>query len=187
MVKEYIRHNKDTSNPNFPHGKFAGYRAGCKCPKCNEANNNNKRLAYHKRKLPKEPKMHFKVCGGCHQEKTFSEFYKSGDYLNPYCKSCETLRRRKYFYKRKYNLTIEDYEALLKSQNYVCAMNGEKFKGREPFVDHDHTTGKIRGLLCGKCNFGLGHFDDQINKLQNAISYLRKSAADCPETGVSSN
>lgn len=191
MIREYIHHNKDTNNSNFPHGTFAGYRAGCKCFDCNKANNNKKRLAYQNRNIEKEKiDTENKICGECEIKKPNSKFYLIGEYLSPYCKDCEIPRRKKYLYLRAYNLTIEEYEAMIKKQGNRCALSSDhEFKGREPFVDHDHTTNKVRGLLCTKCNFGLGQFNDDIVLLKSAIKYLEEnSAADCPPIdGVSSN
>jgi hypothetical protein len=78
-----------------------------------------------------------------------------------------------------YGLTIDDYESLLKKQNYKCAICGSdntksKISNRF-YVDHDHETGKIRGLLCSNCNFALGHFNDNIDILLKAISYLEEN------------
>ena len=55
---------------------------------------------------------------------------------------------------------------------HTCESCGREVRRLE--VDHCHTTGKFRGLLCGKCNRGLGHFLEDINLLQKAISYLKK-------------
>jgi NMD protein affecting ribosome stability and mRNA decay len=74
--------------------------------------------------------------------------------------------------KRKYGLDIDEYNQLLESQNHKCAICGEEMHGREVTVDHCHQTMRIRGILCGKCNKGLGHFRDRIDVLTKAISYL---------------
>lgn len=73
-----------------------------------------------------------------------------------------------------YGLTIEDYEQMLTSQNNCCAIC--KLELKKPCVDHCHITGNIRQVLCGKCNTGLGMFQDDIELLEAAITYLRKHA-----------
>ena len=75
--------------------------------------------------------------------------------------------------KRAYGLTLEAYEILVKNQNKRCLICNEIPK-KKLVVDHDHKTGKIRGLLCEACNKGIGHFKDNCLNLQNAINYLRK-------------
>lgn len=78
--------------------------------------------------------------------------------------------------KRHYNLTIEQYEGLLESQNGVCAIckRPEKYKNRKYLaVDHDHVTEKIRGLLCNKCNCVLGYAEDNPLVLKAAVEYLK--------------
>lgn len=76
--------------------------------------------------------------------------------------------------KRLYGITPEQYEELLKSQDGVCAIcGGTCITGRRLSVDHDHETNKIRGLLCSRCNFGIGQLDT-IEKLNNAVKYLEK-------------
>lgn len=175
MIRQYIRHNKDFTSDNFPHGKFAGYQAGCKCEACNRANNDKKRIAYQNRNKEKEMQSkEIKICGGCEREKPTTEFYPSGEYLSPYCKDCETIRRRKYSYLREYNLSIESFEQLVETHKNLCAICRKNFSGREPFVDHCHKTDKVRGLLCAKCNFGIGQFNDDVELLRKAISYLEK-------------
>lgn len=74
-----------------------------------------------------------------------------------------------------YNITLDEYNLLLKEQDYKCALCGtEKAGGRGTFhVDHDHKTGKVRGLLCHHCNTGLGLFYDSENLLLKAILYLK--------------
>lgn len=84
----------------------------------------------------------------------------------------------------QYKLTLEDYDALLDLQDGVCAICGDppEVLGQNLHVDHDHICcprGKscgecIRGLLCSKCNHGLGNFNDSIEKLKSAIEYLER-------------
>ena len=71
-------------------------------------------------------------------------------------------------------MTLEQYDQLFESQGGVCAICGRiDSDGRRLSVDHDHRAGKVRGLLCGKCNRGIGIFDEDIIKLQSAINYLK--------------
>lgn len=74
---------------------------------------------------------------------------------------------------RKYGLTVEEYEDMLRKQKgrcYIC--------GNEPFetlhIDHCHTTGKIRKLLCSSCNTALGHTREDIKILEKLISYVKE-------------
>jgi hypothetical protein len=78
---------------------------------------------------------------------------------------------------RRYGLSAEEalaYEAQRKTCE-ICdnAFNHDK---REPYWDHDHETGSLRGLLCTDCNFGLGQFRDSLDRLRGAILYLERAA-----------
>lgn len=87
------------------------------------------------------------------------------------------LSSRRTHLKRKYNITLEEFDQKLSNQNYRCAIcNGTDTHDKHSVfaVDHCHTTGKIRGLLCWKCNAGLGLFNDNKENLKNAINYLKK-------------
>jgi len=70
-------------------------------------------------------------------------------------------------------LTAQEYEDMFVSQKGVCAICRLKDSKQRLAVDHNHKTGKIRGLLCGKCNKGLGLFDDAHILLTKASQYLR--------------
>lgn len=82
--------------------------------------------------------------------------------------------------KRLYGMTIQDYYSLLEMQNNVCAicfkqetiLDNKQGIIRRLAVDHCHETGKIRGLLCYRCNIGLGKFRHSIQILENATKYL---------------
>lgn len=74
---------------------------------------------------------------------------------------------------KKYGLTVADYQALLDKQGGTCALCGvPPADGRRLAVDHDHVTGRVRGLLCQRCNGGLGALGDDVAGLQRAIAYL---------------
>jgi hypothetical protein len=80
---------------------------------------------------------------------------------------------------KPYGITAADYAALLLAQGGVCAICHQPAKGGRTstarlHVDHDHGSGKVRGLLCNKCNLAIGHLSDQ-GLLQAAADYLRRS------------
>lgn len=89
------------------------------------------------------------------------------------------LRSRKAHLKRKFGLSLQQYDELLIGQNNTCAIcfsSGSKDqKHKRLFVDHDHITGKIRGLLCSLCNHILGCAEDKITILENSIVYLKRN------------
>lgn len=96
------------------------------------------------------------------------EYHKK--YYEKYYK--ENKEKNKY---KRYGLTLEEYNEISKTQNDCCAICGKhksKLK-KELVVDHCHSTGKVRGLLCYGCNTSLGVFNDDIRILQKAINYLK--------------
>lgn len=79
--------------------------------------------------------------------------------------------------KHLYGITLENYERLYNRQEGHCAICDKWFPqfGKKGLgVDHDHTTGKIRGLLCNRCNMGIGCLADNIEILLRAIAYITK-------------
>lgn len=79
--------------------------------------------------------------------------------------------------RKKFGLTLEEFEALAQKQNNVCAICGEFASSKSHprlSVDHDHVTGLIRGLLCLGCNAGLGAFKDSTSLLTKAVEYLQE-------------
>jgi hypothetical protein len=127
------------------------------------------------------------VCNKCGVEKLTSEYYKG----HKRCKDCYSKdyknKRPSYDNKKDYMLKytygedfgLEQYKNLLQEQNEVCAIclnpntNGRK-DSNNLYVDHDHNTGKVRGLLCSNCNRMLGMVGDNISTLTNAVKYLKK-------------
>ena len=139
-----------------------------------------------------------KACSKCGKIKPLSDYSfkrpknrKPG--LQPRCKSCakedtrdwkirnqDTARDR--YLQRQYGITEQEYNAILLSQNNRCCLcgiefNSGKFGPDSPVVDHCHTHGHVRGILCNECNRGLGYFHDNIQALENAATYLRDSNA----------
>lgn len=130
-----------------------------------------------------------RTCTGCKKTKNNEEFYMSrGKYKSP-CKAC---CRKKYhkiknteWYKeqylrasllRAYNITLEERNELTQKQGNKCGICTREFcKEIGPYVDHCHTTGKVRGILCSKCNLILGQIKDNIQIAKNIIKYLGES------------
>jgi hypothetical protein len=86
------------------------------------------------------------------------------------------ISSRRSHLKRIFNITLEEYNALSIKQNHKCAICKEEeiyYRNKVLCVDHDHTTGKIRGLLCNRCNRSIGLLKDSIEILENAIKYLK--------------
>jgi hypothetical protein len=86
----------------------------------------------------------------------------------------EHLRRKSRISTLKvdYGLTEACYAAMLEAQNGVCAICGQAERGRRLAVDHCHTTGKVRALLCGFCNPSLGLMGDDSARLRAAADYI---------------
>lgn len=102
----------------------------------------------------------------CHPDRVD---YRKGLCCPCYHKLPETLsksvKRRRL---RKYNLSDEQYSILLNQQKGKCIICGEI----PTSIDHNHETGKVRGVLCLNCNLGLGNFKDDLDLLKNAVKYL---------------
>lgn len=136
-----------------------------------------------------------KTCTKCKETKPLSEFYvdrAKQDGKRNYCSSCDIEKSRRYReefpekskrqvrsskLKIKYQIDLEQFEAMVESQNNSCAIcKTEFYDPRRTCVDHNHTTGKVRQILCHHCNSGLGMFRESEEYLTNAINYLRAHA-----------
>jgi len=118
-----------------------------------------------------------KWCGGCSKWKTRStkNWYKNKtmkDGLNTQCTTCYIDRALMSLY----GITKADYDKMVKRQKGKCCIckdiTNQDVTREKLSVDHCHKTGVVRGLLCPKCNKGLGLFSDCIKKFKSAIKYL---------------
>lgn len=99
-----------------------------------------------------------------------------------YHKKRETVRAQQLM--KKYGLTYEQHQEMFRAQGGACSICGTLFdvafvghakgKSNKAHVDHDHVSGKVRGLLCTQCNTALGLFKDNSANLAKAIVYLEK-------------
>jgi hypothetical protein len=145
-----------------------------------------------------------KVCNACNIEQSVDLFYRNAktfDRLQPFCKRCGFTKHAEWVRNNRtrareinarwkknnpercldlhrrclYGISLEEIQKLREKQGGKCAICLVDFKDfSSACVDHCHTTGKVRGLLCNRCNHGLGHFRDNLSTLQRAIEYLKK-------------
>ena len=86
-----------------------------------------------------------------------------------------TIKKEEYRLKSKYGITLTEKNVLLQKQNNKCKICLVEFSNVTPNVDHCHITNKVRGILCGSCNRGLGIFKDNTKLLTKAINYLEEN------------
>lgn len=117
-------------------------------------------------------------CSVCSREKSLACFYdrKCGRKgVLAQCRECRKTTQFKSKLKRLYGITPEDYYTLFVNQNgqcNICGIHQAELKNRLD-TDHCHITGKVRGLLCHKCNKALGLFKDSSEILEKASKYLK--------------
>ena len=123
-------------------------------------------------------------CRNCDTVKPLHEFgRRSGGRSGraAYCTSCHTEKSkqsrdrlhggsRAYHLERRYGITEAEYDEMVEAQGGFCALCGER---PAQHVDHDHMTGRVRGVLCFCCNQGLGNFRDRADVMRAAIDYLQ--------------
>lgn len=113
-----------------------------------------------------------KRCPRCAVVKPRAEWnrYRSAsDGFAAYCRQCRAAEGRARYLQRDYGMTEADREQLRSSQMGICCIC---LSASAEHVDHDHETGKVRGVLCFSCNAALGQFKDRPDVIRRAISYL---------------
>lgn len=90
------------------------------------------------------------------------------------CRGCYRTSRK---FEREYGITFQDFDVMFAAQDGRCVICSEEFGERKPHVDHCHATGMARGLLCYKCNVGLGSFEDNPERLRAAAKYIEAHRA----------
>ena len=134
-----------------------------------------------------------KRCRTCKQVKPHGEFHRRpnrNDGLSSYCKPCvseqskvrnalphKKQKARENKYRVKYGIGVAEYDRMLQAQGGCCAICRVPAEGSPLHVDHDHVTGRVRELLCLKCNALLGQAGDQISILRLAIQYLERNSS----------
>src|SRR5690348_12230747 len=133
-----------------------------------------------------------KICAKCQEYKPRDEFHQRGKTKHSYCKDCRKTYQEEWYQKsrldpnssayplnrrlkhvnRQYGLTASEYLALYDAQKGKCAICEVSIDILNCNVDHDHTTGEVRGLLHKGCNHGLGLFNDDAVLIRKALYYL---------------
>lgn len=147
-----------------PHGTPRGYAGwGCRCEGCRSAYSTS-RKEYRERVrdagLPPEDPRHGTVNG-----------YTNLQCRCGKCSEVMSVQQKVNKARSRYGLTPEDVEDIYSGQGGVCAIC--KCDSGDLVVDHDHTTGEVRGVLCRNCNGGLGMLGDSVERLRAALAYLR--------------
>lgn len=136
-----------------------------------------------------------KQCSKCKEWKEEIKFNKRKERngLRSECKICQSQNAKNYYIINKkslkifsskekksnenqrlnriYNITMEDYNNMYNNQNGKCLICEESFE--KLCIDHDHKTGKVRGLLCRNCNGGIGLLKENIHIIKNSLNYLK--------------
>ena len=129
-----------------------------------------------------------RVCQGCGKEYELGVDSTQHKYCSTSCRGKwhynrwkssggkrDARKQKTYWLRNKYGISADDYDNMLEAQGHRCACCGtDEPTGYNWHVDHNHSTGDVRGLLCSKCNQGIGLFDESIEKLNSAIAYLEK-------------
>lgn len=111
-----------------------------------------------------------KLCRGCNTVRPRPDFRRNKyqlDGLTGRCKDC----LRDEWRQKKYGLSRDEYLSMLTGQGFSCAVCGSR-NSRSLVIDHDHSNGEVRGILCDNCNRGIGLLGDSIENLKSAARYL---------------
>lgn len=142
-------------------------------------------------RINKDSSKYLKKCSKCKQlypalPKFFYRHRNRRDGLDPWCKECKKDYDKKHHKIKKFNITLKQYKKLLNTQKGQCLICGRDFDNiyrnpkqnhiyYTPRIDHDHRTGKVRGILCHHCNIALGSFNENPLILVRAIKYLKEN------------
>lgn len=162
--------------------KSSGLQSRCKeCAKAWQRNNRSTRREWERRHAEKPGVRERKAAQARDRRRENPERYRAYQ-RKLYAQDPKSFleRSRQYSIKRRFGLTQQQYEDMVAAQDGKCAICLQNRSVRETFrlgVDHCHSTGAIRGLLCSNCNIGIGHFADSPDLLRAAADYLERTAA----------
>jgi hypothetical protein len=114
----------------------------------------------------------FKHCRDCDETKPLSEWHTnraSRDGYSAYCIACTAVRGRESYFRRKYGLSQQEIADLITAQRGRCCIC---LRRPAEHIDHDHVTGRVRGVLCFTCNAALGQLQDDPTIIRRAADYV---------------
>ena len=115
-------------------------------------------------------------CRSCHNEKS-KDINRARYASDAEFRRTSAASTRRAAYLRRYGITPDEVAVRLAAQGGVCACCGDTPAGLG-HVDHDHATGAIRGVLCARCNIGIGYFLDRPERLRAAAAYLMRDSGE---------
>ena len=163
---EYDRSRRLHAKENLDdlkHGTTTAYGLGCRCPLCRDAGTQNRKARGETlRGTDKVP--HGTITGysiaGCRCDE---------------CRAWRKVHGRKSWIKKTYGLTTEDFESMWVSQDGLCdSCSDPLVYGPNCHIDHDHTTGAVRGLLCRGCNHALGNLKEEPRRMLALVDYIKR-------------
>jgi len=185
-VKVHCHICGDENPENFYRDKSRGSGFSSRCKKCNREYVRPIKRIKKEVKNPLSPDENL-WCSQCKTFQRASDFYVNDWRATGRASRCKSCFRDNYYADRKrikfqrifkaFGITETRYFEILEAQGGACAICRQPEKSirfKYLAVDHCHKTGKIRGLLCHRCNKSLGSLLDSIESLENAIEYLKK-------------
>jgi hypothetical protein len=160
---------------------------GSYCKPC--AREKYQQPAVERKRSVEQPVEGEQKCRECGEVKPYNEYHWESDKgrYRYRCRSCVYAQSKAYWraegserqrarqLQKKYGITVAEFDAMLAAQRGGCAICSAAVNpnARSLAVDHCHKTGKVRGILCGRCNLAIGQFDDDPDLLRRAVMYLR--------------
>lgn len=185
MVRTCPGCNQEKGAGQFYQNRRGANLLSTRCKLCSRRRNAEN---YRRRQLGLGPRVAippegFRRCPDCREVKSLDDFPRNRASVTgygSYCKPCHNAKgkatytrlygsTRHYHLQRRYGISAERVEELIREQGGVCAIC---LTGKPEHVDHDHRTGRVRGILCFNCNGGLGQMRDRVDVLLAAVDYL---------------
>lgn len=156
-----------------PKNYFKGHAT---CKKCVSLSCKKRCATYRKNNLLNPPTLIRKKCVRCgkiRHTKNFPRANSQKDGYSSWCKSCTRSYNGESYIRNSYGMDKGQYNDFINSRHSRCDACGDKVAGTNRHVDHDHKTGRVRGLLCRRCNWMVGASEDGLEILTRVGDYIR--------------